>query len=132
MLTLSGCARKTDTGGRHKKLPTTIASKHPVDPAALRDVTCPYFAILHLWEERAERARWATARGARDQRWIRTRYLKYLGTKCSTALSVTIDRIDIDTGNDALSDALLELSHTRSRIFLPPTVPFSAFSYDCV
>jgi len=32
---------------------------------------------------RAERARWATARGARDQRWIRTRYLKYLGTKCS-------------------------------------------------
>ena len=34
---------------------------------------------------RAERARWATARGARDQRWIRTRYLKYLGTKCSHA-----------------------------------------------
>ena len=32
---------------------------------------------------RAERARWATARGARDQRWIRTRYLKHLGTKCS-------------------------------------------------
>ena len=42
-----------DTGGRHKKLPTTIASKHPVDPAAPRDVTCPYFAILRLWEERA-------------------------------------------------------------------------------
>jgi hypothetical protein len=40
---------------------------------------------------RAERARWATARGARDQRWIRTRYLKYLGTKCSQSTS-TIDR----------------------------------------
>jgi hypothetical protein len=40
-------------------------------------------AIRGTQRVRAERARWATARGARDQRWIRTRYLKYLGTKCS-------------------------------------------------
>ena len=41
-----------DTYGRHKKVPTTIASKHPANDAAARDVTCPYFAILRLWEER--------------------------------------------------------------------------------
>ena len=35
-----------DTKGRHKKVPATIASKHPVNGAAARDVTCPYFAIL--------------------------------------------------------------------------------------
>ena len=41
---------------------------------------------------KTERARWATARGARDQRWIRTRYLKYLGTKCSSS-SLALDRL---------------------------------------
>ena len=42
-----------DTKGVHKKVPTTIASRHPTDAVTGRDVTCPYFAILRLWEERA-------------------------------------------------------------------------------
>ena len=42
-----------DTKGRHKKVPATIASKHPVNGVVARDVTCPYFAILRLWEQRA-------------------------------------------------------------------------------
>ena len=41
-----------DTLGLHKKVPTTIASKHPANAGPSRDVTCPYFAILRLWEQR--------------------------------------------------------------------------------
>ena len=37
----------------HKKVPTTIASRHPANGAHGRTVTCPYFAVLRLWEERA-------------------------------------------------------------------------------
>ena len=42
-----------DTKGTHRKVPTTIASRLPVSATAARDVTCPYFAILRLWEQRA-------------------------------------------------------------------------------
>ena len=42
-----------DTKGAHKKVPTTIASRHPVNSPRARGGTCPYFAILRLWEERA-------------------------------------------------------------------------------
>ena len=42
-----------DTRGVHKKVPTTIASRHPANGAHGRTVTCPYFAVLRLWEERA-------------------------------------------------------------------------------
>ena len=41
-----------DVMGKHKKVPITIASKHPANGAGGRDVTCTYFAVLRLWEER--------------------------------------------------------------------------------
>ena len=41
-----------DVMGKHKKVPITIASKHPANGASGRDVTCTYFAVLRLWEER--------------------------------------------------------------------------------
>jgi hypothetical protein len=52
---------------------------------------------------RAERARWATARGARDQRWIRTRYLKYLGTKCSVRCVSSVCFIYCNTPENELT-----------------------------